>query len=455
MSPPSGPGSGLDPVPATLTPAAAAAIDWHGIVIGAGPAGAAVAIRLARQGLRVLLVDRSSMPRPKVCGCCLSPLAVAELASLCPADAVPTPLPLATVCLVSAGRSVRIPMPGGGVLSREALDTALVRQAIAAGADWLPTMLVEAIHEEPSDEKPTDLGEEGVTVVARTTSTALQAAVQLHGRVAVIAAGLADTIRIPSPDTSASIDGRLARHAGPDRRGRHVAPGSRIGVGTTITAASPGHRAAALELPVGELVMAVGRHGYCGLVRLEDNRIDLAAAVDRKLIATEGGPAAGIAHLLNEAFGTSPLATAMERTILAVPGATFRATPPLTHHSPRIAGATQRIFRVGDAASYVEPFTGEGIGWALAGGRILAEALLGDIATAAASYRLAHRRLFAAHHARCRWVARSVRQPGIVSGAVGLAQCMPWAARRAVPLLVGAAISAPISAPISAQGDSC
>ena len=134
MSPPSGPGSGLDPVAATLTPAAAAAIDWHGIVIGAGPAGAAVAIRLARQGLRVLLVDRSSMPRPKVCGCCLSPLAVAELASLCPAGAVPTPLPLATVCLVSAGRSVRIPMPGGGVLSREALDAArLARVFLCVG----------------------------------------------------------------------------------------------------------------------------------------------------------------------------------------------------------------------------------------------------------------------------------------------------------------------------------
>ena len=432
----------MDPVAATLTPAAAAAIDWHAIVIGAGPAGAAVAIRLARQGLRVLLVDRSSMPRPKVCGCCLSQLAVAELASLCPADALPTPLPLATVCLVSAGRSARMPMPGGGVLSREALDTALVRQAIAAGADWLPTMLVETIHEPPSREKPADLGQDGVTVVARTTTTELQAPVHLHGRVAVIAAGLADTIRIPSPNASTSIDGRLTRHASHDRRGRQVAPGSRIGVGTTITAASPGHRAAALELPPGELVMAVGRHGYCGLIRLEDDRLDLAAAVDRKLIADEGGPAAGIAHLLHEACGDSTLAAAIERTILAVPGATFRATPPLTHHSPRIAGATQRIFRVGDAASYVEPFTGEGIGWALAGGRILAESLLDDIATAAASYRLAHRHLFAAHHARCRWVARGVRQPGIVSGAVGLAQFMPWAARRAVPLLVGASISA-------------
>ena len=442
MSLPSGPDGGLDPVPATLTPAAAAAIDWHAIVIGAGPAGTAVAIRLARQGLRVLLVDRSSMPRPKVCGCCLSQLAVAELASLCPANALPTPLPLATVCLVSAGRSARMPMPGGGVLSREALDTALVRQAIAAGADWLPSMLVEAIHEAPSLEKEADLVDEGVTVVARTTTMAPQAPVQLHGRVAAIAAGLADTIRIPSPDTSTSIDGRLARHAGHDRRVRHVAPGSRIGVGTTINAASPGHGAAALELPVGKLVMAVGRHGYCGLVRLEDDRLDLAAAVDRKLIAAEGSPAAGIAHLLHEACGDSPLATAVERAILSVPGATFRATPPLTHHSQRIAGATQRIFRVGDAASYVEPFTGEGIGWALAGGRILAESLLGDIATAAASYRLAHRSLFAAHHARCRWVARGVRQPGIVLGAVGLAQCMPWAARRAVPLLVGASISA-------------
>jgi 2-polyprenyl-6-methoxyphenol hydroxylase-like FAD-dependent oxidoreductase len=441
MSLPSGPG-GMDPVTATLKPAAAAAIDWHAIVIGAGPAGTAVAIRLARQGQRVLLVDRSSMPRPKVCGCCLSQLAVAELASLCPANALPTPLPLATVCLVSAGRSARMPMPGGGVLSREALDTALVRQAIAAGADWLPSMLVEAIHEAPSREQSADLGQAGVTVVARTTTTEPQAPVQLHGRVAVIAAGLADTIRIPSPDTSTSIDGRLARHAGHDRRVRHVAPGSRIGVGTTINAASPGHGAAALELPVGKLVMAVGRHGYCGLVRLEDDRLDLAAAVDRKLIAAEGGPAAGIAHLLHEACGDSPLATAVERAILSVPGATFRATPPLTHHSQRIAGATQRIFRVGDAASYVEPFTGEGIGWALAGGRILAESLLGDIATAAASYRLAHTRLFAAHHARCRWVARGVRQPGIVLGAVGLAQCMPWAARRAVPLLVGASISA-------------
>ena len=449
MIQPAGPGSDLDPVPATLTPEAAAGIDWHCIVIGAGPAGAAVAIRLARRGQRVLLVDRSAMPRPKVCGCCLSPLAIAELASLCPLGGFPTPLPLTNVCLVSAGRSVRMPMPGGGVLSREGLDTALVRQAIAAGADWLPHTLVEAIQEEPAPAKPAAGAQEGVTIVARAMAAEPQTPVLFHARVAVIAAGLADTIRIassrlPSADCSGSIAGSPDRQAAHDRRGRHVAPGSRIGVGATVAAVASGHRAAALDhLPVGELVMAVGRYGYCGLVRLEDGRIDLAAAVDRRLLADEGSPAAGIVHLLNEAFGASPLATGMESVMQAVPHATFRATPPLTHQSSRVAGGNERIFRVGDAAGYVEPFTGEGMGWALACGRILAESLLGHSATAAANYRLAHSRLFAAHHARCRWVARGVRQQKLVSGAVWLAGLMPWAAGRAVPLLVGAAVPGP------------
>jgi flavin-dependent dehydrogenase len=418
-------------------PAAAASIDWHSIVIGAGPAGAAVAIRLARKGLRVLLVDRSSMPRPKVCGCCLSPLAMAELADLRPCEAFPQPLPLAAVCLVSAGRSARILMPGGGVLSREALDTGLVQQAIAAGADWLPSMRVESILEEPSDRDET-----GVAVVACTTTTSPQMPLRFRGRVAAIAAGLADTIRIPSAGTAGSRVGSIVRHAGQDRRDRHVLPGSRIGVGATLAAASGGLPADIIDLPHGELVMAVGRQGYCGLVRLEDGRIDLAAAVDKQLLTDTGSPAAAIARLLERAAGRSPCHAGLHRLITALPAATFRATPALTHHSPRIAGASGRIFRVGDAASYVEPFTGEGMGWALASGRILANSLLGDIATAAATYEAAHRRLFAVHHTRCRWVARGVRRQGVVSAALRLARLMPRAAERAVPMLVGAGISA-------------
>jgi flavin-dependent dehydrogenase len=98
----------------------------------------------------------------------------------------------------------------------------------------------------------------------------------------------------------------------------------------------------------------------------------------------------------------------------------------------------------------VEPFTGEGIGWALASGRLLAESLLGDRATgepltatdivsAAESYPLVHKRLFNAHHARCRWVARGVRHPHLVSGAVQLAAALPTAAAWALPIATGAA----------------
>jgi len=55
-----------DLVPPTLDVATAVATEWQCIVVGAGPAGAAVAIRLARHGLRVLLTDRTGKPRPKV-----------------------------------------------------------------------------------------------------------------------------------------------------------------------------------------------------------------------------------------------------------------------------------------------------------------------------------------------------------------------------------------------------
>src|SRR5262245_43587218 len=125
---------------ATLTLDEAAGQCWDAIVVGAGPAGALAARQLALAGVGVLLVDRASFPRWKVCGCCLSVAALETLRSVGLGGLVKRcgGVPLARVCLGVAGRSALLQLPGGRSLSREAFDAALVESALSAGVSFLP-----------------------------------------------------------------------------------------------------------------------------------------------------------------------------------------------------------------------------------------------------------------------------------------------------------------------------
>jgi len=366
------------------------------------------------------------MPRWKICGCCLSVAAIEELRALGHFDAASATPPMKAtllddVRLAAGGCSVVLAMPGGGVVSRETLDATLVRRAIALGCHWLPNASVTAVWECASGGPAplvVELSEPGA--VGRSTQ-------RLVTESCVLATGLTEAVRLPDADRDmAGLSPRELPSAA-------AAAANRIGVGGTLDpqAAGPDR---------GRLVMAVASGGYCGLVRLPDGRVDVAAALDRRFVRARGTPAAAVAAVLEHALGADAPGLV---DVAALSTAEFRATPPLTRALPLVVGAQGRILRIGDAAGYVEPFTGEGIGWSLASARLLVASLLDtagglrDPRDAAGRYVAAHRGHFGPLHGRCRRTALALRRPLLVMAAVHAARCAPWAASRLMPMVIG------------------
>ncbi|MEU8800053.1 geranylgeranyl reductase family protein [Spirillospora sp. NPDC048819] len=106
------------------------------IVVGAGPAGSAAACHLARAGLDVLVLEKTSFPREKICGDGLTPHAVRELQTLGVDLTTPGWFPNKGIRLIGAGRTLELDWPDGHGLTRTRadFDELLARQAVSAGA---------------------------------------------------------------------------------------------------------------------------------------------------------------------------------------------------------------------------------------------------------------------------------------------------------------------------------
>jgi len=104
------------------------------LVLGGGVAGCAASISLARKGRSVTLIEREPTPRHKVCGEFLSAEALEDLHAL-GIDVVSLgAVPIDYVRLAAARRAAEAPLPfPAASLTRKALDTALIAEAIAAG----------------------------------------------------------------------------------------------------------------------------------------------------------------------------------------------------------------------------------------------------------------------------------------------------------------------------------
>ena len=112
------------------------------IVVGAGPGGSSAAHHLAQSGLDVLLLEKTSFPREKVCGDGLTPRAVASLVRLgIDTSAANGFIRNRGLRIIGGGRRLELPWPElssypdyGLVRPRLDFDELIVRAAQQAGA---------------------------------------------------------------------------------------------------------------------------------------------------------------------------------------------------------------------------------------------------------------------------------------------------------------------------------
>jgi len=321
-------------------------------------------IGLVRRGLRVALVDKAPAGRGKVCGCCLGLLGLHCLREHGLASVTDGATHLDTLRLGAGGRFATMGAGGMVAISRERLDASLAQAA----------------------------ADEGVRVLRGVRATADDS-----GAATLRGPGWGARLRVGVVVMACGLNGEGGARAKVARR-------ARIGLGTTADdgAGEP-----------GELAMALGRGGYVGRVTLEDGRVDWAAAMDPRVVRRAGGPARAIGAVWRDAGLRGP----------TPPEDGWRGTPTLWRRRRARQG---RILRVGDAAGYVEPLTGEGMSWALVGGWAVAPHAAACAAGAAdAGWEREHARLLRARRARCAAVALGARSAWLGRAAVGLGRGWP------------------------------
>lgn len=349
--------------------------EWDVVVVGAGVAGAMSALHVARANLRVLLVEKCAWPRDKACGGCLNAVALRMLAH------AGIELHEGSACtrmrLACRGRTATLPLRCGLAISRRRLDATLVACAEAAGARFLPATRAS-------------LGE--CTRAARAVvlkSGCTRCTVTAH--VVLDCSGLA-THLMPEIDW-------------------HVAPRSRIGVAASGPAGPP-------WLAQGVIQMACSMHGYVGLVRAEGGSTNVAAALDPVHCREIGGPARAVAEILESAG--CPVGDDLHR-------ATWCGTPHLTRTRSHVGA--ERVLILGDAAGYVEPFTGEGMAWALADAAAVQpfarEAAARWTDDLARRWGRCHGKMQRARQSVCRDVSRWLRRPHVLAAALPLLDIAP------------------------------
>ena len=310
------------------------------VVIGAGPAGSAAAILLARGGLSVAMVERAAFPRRKVCGEFLTATNLRTLERL-GVDAAwrraAGPV-VRHVGLFCGPAVVTAPVGGaagfGRALGRETLDTLLLGAARAAGARVL----------QPCRAVGVERGADGHTI-GIDWAGGLDA---LHARVVVAAHGSWQPGPLPSQPA------------------KSTGPRDLLGFKAHFAGAS-------LDPQLMPLLAFPG--GYGGMVTADGGRVSLSCCIRRDVLAglRAAAPGRPAAEVVLDHITASSAGVARALSGAATVGGWLSAGPIRPGLRPRHAGG---IFRVGNAAAEAHPIVAEGIGMALQSGALLAREIL-------------------------------------------------------------------------------
>ena len=341
--------------PAGQSRARRASDDADVIVVGAGPGGSSAAYHLARAGLDVLVLEKSTFPREKVCGDGLTPRAVKQLVgmgiALEPADGW---FPNKGIRIIGGGIRIELDWPElssypgfGLVRTRRGFDEIVARAAQRAGARLA----------------------EGVTVTGPVLDDSAQRIVGVTARdTATGDAGAERTYRARLVVAADGNSSRLSLAMG--LRKRDDRP---LGVAIRAYYTSPRHDDDYLEtwldLRDGNLLLP----GYGWIFGVGDGTSNVGLG----LLNTS----ASFGHIDYRAMLRRWLASmpaewgfAEENRLGPVRGA---ALPMGFNRTPHY---TRGLLLVGDAGGMVNPFNGEGISCAMESGEIAAQVIIQALA---------------------------------------------------------------------------
>lgn len=336
-------------------------------IVGAGPAGSSCALRLARAGYAVTIVERSKFPRTKVCGEYVSAASREQLRDLGLEQAVNARAGhLRSIRLHTRGVEVDLPFgePAWSV-ARADLDDLLLTNATAAGAQRVLGRVEQVARSDG-----------GFVLRIRDAGGEID---DLQARIVVGADGMGSIV---------------ARDLGLSQTGRR---GGRFALG--------GHYAGFGDLG-GSIEMYVRGRSYLAINPLRHDVANVMVIVEEKMLHDWSGAIDDRLRQAARELGAGRRSVDNVRLL-----GKRVAIGPLSHRS-RVA-AERGAYLIGDAAGFLDPFTGQGVFLALKSAALAAAAIQSESVHATETYSKKYRQLFAGRARIAGLVSALIKTPGL------------------------------------------